>query len=52
MSKSVSAVVAGGARWWAVFTVLFFFTFPLWGRGLLAVLRFVLEGLNSFGSGY
>lgn len=52
MSKSISAVVAGGARWWAVSTMLFFFTFPLWARPLLSVLRFVLEGLNNFGSGY
>ena len=46
----VGALLAGAAQWWAVSTVLFFLTFPLWGRALVDVLRFVLEALDSFGS--
>lgn len=51
-NASLSALAAGMVRWWAVFTVGFFLTFPLWARPLLAVLGFLLRGLNSFGDGW
>lgn len=47
----LTKLLAGGARWGAVFTVAFLCTFPFWARPMLAVLGFILEGLDNFGSG-
>lgn len=51
-NPSLTRLLAGTARWWAVFTVLFFLTFPFWARPLLHALAFVLDGLNGFGAGW
>jgi nitrate reductase NapE component len=49
---TIAAIAAGAARWWIIWCVLFFTTFPLWRGAFVGTLRFVLEGLNNFGSGY
>ncbi len=51
-APSFGAIFRGAVGWWAVFTVGFIVTLPVWGRPALGVLRFILDGLDSFGSGY
>ena len=44
-------VTAGCFQWWSLYLLAFLFTFPFWARPLLGAARYVLEGLNNFGSG-
>lgn len=49
---SLGQIIAGTFRFWAVYCLVFFVTFPWWSHAFVAGLRFVLEGLNGFGQGW
>lgn len=46
----VSKVIRAGAGWWAVLIFPVIFAIPFLLPAAIAVLRFVLESLNSFGA--
>lgn len=50
-TPTLGAHLRGCSQWGCFFTVVFFLTFPFWAPALLAAFKFVLEGLNNFGSG-
>lgn len=47
----VSKVLRAGAAWWAVLIFPVVLSIPFLLPAAVGVLRFVLEGLNSFGQG-
>lgn len=47
---NVSKVIRAGAAWWAVLIFPTLFAIPWLLPAAIAVLRFVLESLNSFGA--